>query len=302
MLQEESGEQAASRPGRQYVLDADYFRRIDAMHFVLAHDDGQAQAGIAEADVVLVGVSRSSKTPTSFYLANRGGQGGQRAAGARSGGPAGPGCADLPGDWLTLDPPALIEIRRHRLRMIAHGGPMRHDSVDYIDQDAVKDELLWARRLCNRRGWPVIDVTRRSIEETAATVAAAHGGMAQPPAARRSRRMMRPDAPPIVLASGSATRRLLMEAAGCGSRRGRSPWTRRPSSRRSGPRAPRRRTPPCAGNRQGPACLRSGRHRHRRGSASRLRGRLVSTSPPRWRRLASSWAGCADGRMCWSPR
>lgn len=72
VLQETIGAKAAARPGRQYVLDADYFRRIDAMHFVVAHDDGQAQAGIAEAEVVLVGVSRSSKTPTSFYLANRG--------------------------------------------------------------------------------------------------------------------------------------------------------------------------------------------------------------------------------------
>ncbi len=170
MLQEEIGSEAAARPGRQYVLDADYFRRIDAMHFVLAHDDGQAQAGINEADVVLVGVSRSSKTPTSFYLANRG----IKAANV----PLVPGLPDPPGlleprcpvVGLTLDPPALIEIRRHRLRMIAHGGPMRQDSVEYIDQDSVKDELLWARRMCNRRGWPVIDVTRRSIEETAATV------------------------------------------------------------------------------------------------------------------------------------
>ena len=72
LFQEQFGEQAIARPGRQYVLDADYFRRIDAMHYVLAHDDGQQQAGIAEADVCLVGVSRSSKTPTSFYLANRG--------------------------------------------------------------------------------------------------------------------------------------------------------------------------------------------------------------------------------------
>ena len=72
LLQEYIGEQAAARPGRQYVLNADYFRRIDAMHYVLAHDDGQAQPGLAEADVVLVGVSRSSKTPTCFYLANRG--------------------------------------------------------------------------------------------------------------------------------------------------------------------------------------------------------------------------------------
>ncbi len=170
MLQEQIGEQAASRPGRQYVLDADYFRRIDAMHFVLAHDDGQAQAGIAEADVILVGVSRSSKTPTSFYLANRG----VKAANV----PLVPGLPDPPGlseprcpvIGLTLDPQALIEIRRHRLRMIAHGGPIRQDSNEYVDADTVKDELLWARRICNRRGWPVIDVTRRSIEETAATV------------------------------------------------------------------------------------------------------------------------------------
>ena len=173
LLQEHIGERAASRPGRQYVLDADYFRRIDAMHFVLAHDDGQQQAGIAEADLVLVGVSRSSKTPTCFYLANRG----IKAANV----PLVPGLPDPPGlenptcpvIGLTLDAQALIEIRRHRLRLIAQGnamGMVRQDSQDYIDEDAVKAELLWARRLCNRRGWPVIDVTRRSIEETAATV------------------------------------------------------------------------------------------------------------------------------------
>jgi regulator of PEP synthase PpsR (kinase-PPPase family) len=173
LLQERIGEQAQSRPGRQYVLDADYFRRIDAMHYVLAHDDGQAQAGLPEADVVLVGVSRSSKTPTSFYLANRG----IKAANV----PLVPGTPDPPGlespeapvIGLTLDPLALIENRRHRLKLIAQGsptGPIRADTGDYVDVDAVKAELLWARRLCNRRGWPVIDVTRRSIEETAATV------------------------------------------------------------------------------------------------------------------------------------
>ena len=174
MFQEQLGEQAGARPGRQYVLDADYFRRIDAMHFVLAHDDGQQQAGIAEADVCLVGVSRSSKTPTSFYLANRG----VKAANV----PLVPGLMDAPGlesppcpvVGLTLDPDALIEIRRHRLRMIgtgpAAGVAVRQDSGEYVDQEAVKAELLWARRLCTRRGWPVIDVTRRSIEETAATV------------------------------------------------------------------------------------------------------------------------------------
>ena len=177
LLQDQLEEAAVARPGRQYVLDADYFRRIDAMHFVLAHDDGQAQAGIAEADVVLVGVSRSSKTPTSFYLANRG----IKAANV----PLVPGLPEPPGlqqpglqqlgcpvVGLTLDTQALIEIRRHRLRLIGSGGarPMRQDSTDYVDPEAVAAELLWARRLCARRGWPVVDVTRRSIEETAATV------------------------------------------------------------------------------------------------------------------------------------
>ncbi len=170
MFQEQFGEKAEGRPGRQYVLDADYFRRIDAMHYVLQHDDGQAQAGIAEADVVLVGVSRSSKTPTSFYLANRG----IKAANIPlvPGLPAPPGLDNprCPVIGLTIDPEALIEIRRHRLRLIGGTTASRPDSTDYVDLDSVKAELLWARRLCAKRGWPVIDVTRRSIEETAATM------------------------------------------------------------------------------------------------------------------------------------
>lgn len=173
LLQESLGEQASARPGRQYALNADYFRRIDAMHYVLAHDDGQAAAGLAEADVILVGVSRSSKTPTCFYLANRG----IKAANVPLV-PSLPLPPDLerphcPVIGLTLDAAALIEIRRFRLRMIASGGPtgvVRQTATEYVDEEAVRAELLWARRLCNSRGWPVIDVTRRSIEETAATV------------------------------------------------------------------------------------------------------------------------------------
>jgi regulator of PEP synthase PpsR (kinase-PPPase family) len=173
LLQEQIGEQATARPGRQYVLDADYFRRIDAMHYVLQHDDGQSQAGIAEADVVLVGVSRSSKTPTCFYLANRGIKAANVPLVPNLPEPAGLTEAKCPVIGLTLGVEALIEIRRHRLRLIGGGaqtGPVRQNSVEYIDEDSVKAELLWARRLCNRHGWPVIDVTRRSIEETAATV------------------------------------------------------------------------------------------------------------------------------------
>ena len=173
LLQDYIGEQAGSSPGRQYVLNADYFQRIDAMHYVLAHDDGQAQAGLTEADVVLVGVSRSSKTPTCFYLANRG----IKAANV----PLVPGLPEVDGlhdisvpvIGLTLEPQALIEIRKHRLRLIAsqdNAALMRQNSSEYVDEEAVKAELLWARRLCNTNAWPVINVTRRSIEETAATV------------------------------------------------------------------------------------------------------------------------------------
>lgn len=171
LLQNEIGAPAKARPGRQYVMDADYFRRIDAMHFVIAHDDGQLADGIAAADVCLVGVSRSSKTPTAFYLANRG----IKAANVPlvPGVPLPPALEDPPCPviGLTLEPRALIEIRRHRLNLIGGsewaGG---RSGSDYIDEEAVRAELLWARRLCASRGWPVIDVTRRSIEETAAEV------------------------------------------------------------------------------------------------------------------------------------
>lgn len=173
VLQEHIGEQAAARPGRQYALNADYFRRIDAMHYVLSHDDGQAQPGLAEADVVLVGVSRSSKTPTCFYLANRGIKAANVPLVPHL--PEPPGLAEVkcPVIGLTLAAEALIDIRRHRLRLIgveSAAAIVRQNSTDYVDEDAVKAELLWARRLCTSRGWPVIDVTRRSIEETAATV------------------------------------------------------------------------------------------------------------------------------------
>jgi len=173
VLQTCIGEKAASRPGRQYVLNADYFHRIDAMHYVLAHDDGQAQPGLAEADVVLVGVSRSSKTPTCFYLANRGIKAANVPLVPNLPEPAGLAEVHCPVIGLTLAAEALIDIRRHRLRLIGGGvqtGPVRQNGTDYVDEAAVKAELLWARRLCNRRGWPTIDVTRRSIEETAATV------------------------------------------------------------------------------------------------------------------------------------
>jgi len=161
------GVEISGQPGLQHALDAEYFQRMDAMNFALAHDDGQLQDGLEKADVVLVGVSRTSKTPTCIYLANRG----LKAANV----PMVPGCP-LPPQilemkqalviGLTKDPERLVQVRRNRLRMIAEG----HDQTDYVDVDAVREEVANARKLCRQHGWPIIDVTRRSIEETAATV------------------------------------------------------------------------------------------------------------------------------------
>ncbi len=160
------GQQARGQSGRQHELDAGYFARIEAMNFALSHDDGQSSRSYAEADVILVGVSRSSKTPTAIYLANRH----IKAANV----PIVPGCPMPPELFtvkgplivgLTKDATQLVQIRRNRLQMIA-----QDDDTDYVDIASVRDEVAMARRLCSDHGWPVIDVTRRSIEETAATI------------------------------------------------------------------------------------------------------------------------------------
>lgn len=155
------------RPGLQHALDADYYQRIDAMNFALSSDDGQNSAHLNEADIVLLGVSRTSKTPTCIYLANRG----IKAANV----PVVPG-VPLPPEvvaatrplivGLTKDPARLVQVRRNRLRMIAQGS----DDTDYTDLDSVRQEVSFARKLFTKYGWLVIDVTRRSIEETAATI------------------------------------------------------------------------------------------------------------------------------------
>lgn len=160
------GVASRDQPGRQHALDAEYFARIDAIHFVLAHDDGQLPHDVEEADIVLVGVSRTSKTPTCFYLANRG----IKAANV----PIVPGVA-LPVALLharrplivglTNNPDRLVQVRRNRLLMLN-----QPDQTDYIDIERVKEEVTHARRLFSERRWPVIDVTRRSIEETAAAI------------------------------------------------------------------------------------------------------------------------------------
>lgn len=155
------------RPGLQHELDAEYYRRIDAVHYALAHDDGQSMERLAEANVILVGVSRSSKTPTCMYLAHRG----VKAANI----PYVPGVPlpdllfTLKGPLivgLTTDPASLVQVRRTRLKHIGEG----EREHDYADLERVRAEILEARRLFTEQGWPVIDVTRRSVEETAAAI------------------------------------------------------------------------------------------------------------------------------------
>lgn len=164
------GVEESHRIGAQHDLDARYFARIEALNFSMAHDDGQSLATLNQADVVLVGVSRTSKTPTCIYLANRG----IRAANIPI--VAGVG---LPVELheithplivgLIVNPERLLHIRRNRLLSL-------HETTetDYVDLEAIRAELVVARKLFAEKGWPVIDVTRRSIEETAAAVLALH--------------------------------------------------------------------------------------------------------------------------------
>ncbi|WP_337996353.1 pyruvate, water dikinase regulatory protein [Oleispirillum naphthae] len=160
------GRGITGRPGGQHVLDAAYYKRMEAIEYTISHDDGQALDDLETADLVLVGVSRTSKTPTCAYLANRG----FKAANV----PMVLGI-DLPEQLATLkspvivgltrEPKSLSEIRQNRLRMLNEA-----ETTAYARLESVTEEVGEARRIFARRGWPVIDMTRRSIEEAAATI------------------------------------------------------------------------------------------------------------------------------------
>ena len=150
----------------QHVLDADYFRRIDALNFTMAHDDGRLPDNLDEADIILLGISRTSKTPTSIYLAQRG----YKTANV----PIVPGLPfpeEIAGPHkafvacLIASPDRIAEVRRNRALLIGD-----RDLDDYVDRSRIAAEVAHTRKLCARHGWPVIDVTRRSVEETAAAI------------------------------------------------------------------------------------------------------------------------------------
>lgn len=159
------GAPVASRAGAQRMLDAEYYHRIEAINYAMAHDDGQGD-DYGSADVILLGVSRTSKTPTSIYLAHRG----YKAANI----PLVKG-ATIPESiysvrkpivvGLTASPERIVQIRRNRLLSLNEAR-----DTDYADDFAVKEEVLNAKRLFAKHGWSSIDVTRRSVEETAAKI------------------------------------------------------------------------------------------------------------------------------------
>jgi len=160
------GLQQSARPGSQHVMDADYFSKIEALHYAHAHDDGQSLYDINEADIVLVGVSRTTKTPASIYLANLG----MKVANV----PVVPGMS-IPQELIVVDHPLiigmtkkprhLIQIRRNRLKIQGHT-----EETDYVDLTAVRKEIQDAKRQYKKLNWPIIDVTQKSIEETSAII------------------------------------------------------------------------------------------------------------------------------------
>ena len=165
-LADRLGQAAKGRPGRQHMMDEAYFARVDAIHFTIAHDDGANWDNWEEADIVLAGVSRTSKTPTSIYLANRGYKVANIPLVIES--PPPPALFSLQHPLvvgLTTAPRRLIEIRRNRLLSLNETA-----QTAYVDQERVEREVAFARRIFSDNGWPVIDVTRRSIEETAAGI------------------------------------------------------------------------------------------------------------------------------------
>ena len=166
LLQSYLGADSTARPGAQHMLNAEYFKRIDAMNFTLAHDDGNLPDDLEDADVILLGVSRTSKTPTAIYLANRGLK--------TTNLPLVPGLPLPPAlegvrrplvVGLFASPERIVQIRQNRLLSLN-----ADESSLYVDRSAVAEEITASRRLFVKNRWPTIDVTRRSIEETAAAI------------------------------------------------------------------------------------------------------------------------------------
>ena len=159
-------QRAIHKPSAQHVLDDDYYKRIEAIQFTMSHDDGKKVDDINSADVVLLGVSRTSKTPTSIYLANRGLKTVNIPLVLDQKVPA-----DLKSNktscivGLIADPKRLSDIRRNRVALMKD-----QNQREYIDLESIQKEVENSKKLFKKNNWPIIDVTRRSVEETAASI------------------------------------------------------------------------------------------------------------------------------------
>ena len=167
LLEKDTGLDAINKPGGQHILNDEYFKRIEAINYTLEHDDGEGQKNLELADVIVVGVSRTSKTPTCIYLANKG----IKAANY-------PLVPDIGVSKeleevktptvvaLITSAQTLVEIRRKRSLELG----LKDKETDYTDIHKVEEEIIAAKRIFANKGWPVIDITRRSVEETASAI------------------------------------------------------------------------------------------------------------------------------------
>ena len=159
-------QKATHKPSAQHVLDDDYYKRIEAIQFTMSHDDGKKVDDIENADVILLGVSRTSKTPTSIYLANRGYKTINIPIVLNQKPPEGlilKQKACIVG--LIADPERLADIRRNRVAIMKD-----HKIKEYTEIDYIKKEVDDSKKPFRKNNWPTIDVTRRSVEETAASI------------------------------------------------------------------------------------------------------------------------------------
>ena len=164
-------QKASHIPSGQHVLDEEYYQRVEAIQFTMNHDDGNMVEDIHKSDIVLLGVSRTSKTPTSIYLANKGYKTSNIPLVNENSIPEylkkNPSLMCVVG--LSTEPQRLIDVRKNRMNLIKE-----NENIDYTNLNKISEEVEEAKKTFKKYRWPVLDVTRKSVEETAASVIKIH--------------------------------------------------------------------------------------------------------------------------------
>ena len=160
-------QKASHIPSGQHILNEEYYKRIEAIQFTMNHDDGNLLDDIKNSDIILLGVSRTSKTPTSIYLANRGYKTSNIPLISKNSLPhtlkKNPKLTCIVG--LTTEPKRLVDIRKNRMNALKET-----DTTTYTDYEKIVREVEEAKELFKKYNWPTVDVTRKSVEETAASI------------------------------------------------------------------------------------------------------------------------------------